>query len=416
VAEPIRTPGLPPVTRRQVLVGGALAGVAAFVAACGTSGTATTPPPSPSASPSAGASTAASPSAAASEGVTATPSAEVNWANWSYYMDVDPNDTSKFPSLLQFTAKYGTKVNYQEVIEGNEDFFGKIQGPLQAGKDTGWDVMTLTDWMAARLIRLGWVEKFALNNMPNFVANLKDVYKGLEWDPTPDQHAPWRSGMTSLGMNTAKTGDVTAMMSLFTPDPKWKGKVEYLTEMRDAVGLAMLALGLDPSKATRDDCDKAVALMQQAKAQGVIRDVKGQSYTEDLKNGDAVLAMAWSGDMVQAQIDLSTLVFVLATEGGMLWTDNSMIPKGAVHKGTAELLIDWYYQPAISALVSAGVDYISPCKGSDELLIKAKPEEANNPLVNPPSDWLARLYQFAILTEADETYFNQQFAKVIGVG
>jgi spermidine/putrescine transport system substrate-binding protein len=416
VTEPTRTPGLPAISRRQVLVGGALAGVAAFVAACGTSGTAGTPTPSPAASPSPAGSAGASPSAAPSEGVTATPSAEVNWANWSYYMDVDPNDTSRFPSLELFTAKYGTKVNYQEIIEGNEDFFGKIRGPIQAGKDTGWDVMTLTDWMAARLIRLGWVEKFALNNMPNFVANLKDVYKGLDWDPTPDQHAPWRSGMTSLGMNTDKTGNVTSLMSLFTADPKWKGKVEYLTEMRDAIGLAMLAQGLDPSKATRDDCDKAVALMQQAKADGVIRDVKGQSYTEDLKNGDAVLAMAWSGDMVQAQIDLSTLVFVLATEGGMLWTDNSMIPKGAVHKGTAELLIDWYYQPANSALVSAGVDYISPCKGSDELLVKAKPEEANNPLINPPADWLARLYDFAILTEADETYFNEQFAKVIGVG
>ena len=73
--------------------------------------------------------------------------------------------------------------------------------------------------------------------------------------------------------------------------------------MRDAIGLTMLYLGLDPAKPTRDDCDKAVALMQKAKTDGVIRDVKGQSYTEDLKSGDAVLAMAWSGDMVQAQID-----------------------------------------------------------------------------------------------------------------
>lgn len=408
-----------PVTRRQVLAGGALAGVAAFLAACGTKGTAASA--APSAAPASAAASLAPASAPASEaasaaGPAATPSAELNWANWTYYMDVDPNDQTKHPTLDGFTAKYGTKVNYQEVIDGNAEFVAKISPAITANKDTGWDLITMTDWMAAKLIRQGWVEKFNPVNVPNLTSNLKDVYRNLPWDPDNSQHAPWRSGTTGLGFDSDKLGDVTSLAALFTVDPKTKGKVEYLTEMRDAVGLAMLAQGLDPSKATRDDCDKAIALMQQAKADGVIRDVKGQSYTEDLTSGDAVLAMAWSGDMVQAQIDLSTLVFVLATEGGMLWTDNSMIPKGAVHKGTAELLIDWYYVPANSALVSAGVDYISPCKGSDELLIKAKPEEANNPLINPPADWLARLYQFAILAEADEKYFNQQFAKVIGVG
>ena len=112
-----------------------------------------------------------------------TPSAEVNWANWTYYMDVDENDPNVFPSLAKFTDKYGTKVNYSEVINDNEEFFGTIQPALQGGADTGWDIVTLTDWMAAKLIRLGWVEAFDLANMPNFVANLVDTYKGVDWDP-----------------------------------------------------------------------------------------------------------------------------------------------------------------------------------------------------------------------------------------
>ena len=52
----------------------------------------------------------------------------------------------------------------------------------------------------------------------------------------------------------------------------------------------------------------------------------------------------------------------------MLWTDNSMIPKGAVHKGTAELLIDFYYQPDIAAEVEAYVNYICPVKGAADVL------------------------------------------------
>ena len=120
--------------------------------------------------------------------------------------------------------------------------------------------------------------------------------------------------------------------------------------------------------------------------------------------------------MVQAQVDKPTLRYVLASEGGMLWTDNMMIPKGAANKGTAELLVNYYYDPAVSAVLGAGVDYISPVKGSDEILVKTHPERANDPLLNPPADWQARLHPFGALSEADETYFNQQFAKVIGVG
>ena len=139
--------------------------------------------------------------------------------------------------LDEFTAKYGTKVNYSEVVNDNEEFFGTIQPALQGGADTGWDIVTLTDWMAAKLIRLGWVEQFDLANMPNFTANLVDIYKGVDWDPTGDHHAPWQSGMTGLGFDPAKTGDLTSLAAFFTPDPRWKGKVDFLSEMRDAIGL-----------------------------------------------------------------------------------------------------------------------------------------------------------------------------------
>jgi spermidine/putrescine transport system substrate-binding protein len=411
-----------PISRRTVLAGGALAGVAAFLAACGTKGTAATAAPPASEAPASvapvasatNATESAAPSVAAEP--VATPSAELNWANWTYYMDVDPNDQTIHPTLDGFTAKYGTKVNYQEVIDGNDEFVAKISDAIKANKDTGWDLITLTDWMAAKLIRRGWVEAFDPANVPNLTANLKDVYRNLDWDLDNSHHAPWRSGTTGVGFNSETLGDVTSLAALYTVDPKTKGKVEYLTEMRDAVGLSMLYLGLDPAKPTRADCDAACALMQKAKDEGVIRDVKGQSYTTDLTSGDAVLAMAWSGDMPSATIDNPALRFSLATEGGMLWTDNLMIPNGAAHKGTAELLINYYYDPVVNATLTAGVDYISPVKGTDEIMIKANPDAAKNQFVIPPPDWIARFHIFGALSEEDELYFNQQFAKVIGVG
>ncbi len=407
-----------PITRRRLLAGGALTGVAVFLAACGTKGTASSAAPAsqaPAGSAAPGASTAPAETAAASAAAQ-TPSAEVNWANWTYYMDVDENDPNKHPSLDRFTEKHGTKVNYSEVINDNEEFFGTIQPALQGGADTGWDIVTLTDWMAAKLIRLGWVETFELANMPNFTTNLVDTYKGVDWDAEGKMHAPWQSGMTGLGYDPAKTGDLTSLAVFFTPDPRWKGKVDLLSEMRDAIGLTMLKLGLDPAKPTREDCDKAVVELMKARDAKIIRAFKGNEYAEDLKAGNVVLAMAWSGDMIQVLSEKPGLKFTIGDEGGILWTDNNLIPKGAAHKYTAELLIDFYYQPEVAALVTAYVNYICPVKGTAEILKADNPEIANNPLIFPPADVQAKLHIFGGLSEEDESYFNPQFAKVTGKG
>ncbi len=412
-----------PISRRRLLQGTALMGVAAFLAACGTKGTAATASPAASAAVPSAAS-AAGASAAASVAPTATPvptpaptdaAGAINWANWTYYMDVDPKDQKKHPTLDAFTKSTGLQVKYQEVVDDNETFFGTIQPQLQAGQDTGWDIVTLTDWMVARLIRLGWVQSFNLTNMPNFVANLKDTYKNVGWDPDGTHHAPWQSGMTGIGFDPAKTGNLTSLAAYFTPDPRWKGKTELLSEMRDTIGLTMLYLGLSTEQPTRDACDKSVVALQKAKSDGIIRGLKGNSYAEDLKAGDAVLVMAWSGDMVQVLVDKPGIKFNIADEGGMLWTDNSVIPNGAQHKNGAEKLIDWYYIPENAALVEDFVNYICPVKGADVALKKIDPTVASNPLIFPPDSTTARLHIFGALTEADETYFNQQFAKVLGV-
>ena len=408
-----KVPHVPDLSRRQFVQGSAMAGFAVFLAACGRSGASTAPSTAPS---------AAAPSVAASEAPSAsvepTPkpsmAAELNWANWTYYMDVDPKDETKFKTLEDFKAKYGTTVNYQEVIEDNDVFIGTIRPQLSTGADTGWDMFVVTDWMAARLIRLGWVESMDLGNLPNVTANLQDVYKNVPWDPTNDHHVPWQSGMTGLGYDKAKTGELTSLDALW--DVAYKGKVDYLTEMRDTIGLTMLKLGLDPSKATTADCDQAVAEIKKAKDAGIIRAFKGNAYAEDLKSGDAVLSMAWSGDMVQALVDKPTLAFTVASQGGMLWTDNCMIPMGAKNAYTAQVMIDFCYDPKIAAQIEAYVNYICPVKGAAEVLLAENPDVANNPLIFPPADILARLHIFNGLNEADEKYFNDQFATVSGLG
>ncbi len=139
-----------------------------------------------------------------------TPSAELNFANWPLYIDTDDDDTTKHKTLEDFTAEYGTVVKYSEVINDNNEFFGTIKAPLEAGQDTGWDLVVLTQWMAARIIRLGWVESFDPANVPTFMANLEDAYRAPDFDPDNEYHAPWQAGMTGLGFDRKVTGDLTS--------------------------------------------------------------------------------------------------------------------------------------------------------------------------------------------------------------
>jgi spermidine/putrescine transport system substrate-binding protein len=411
----VRSPrGIPDLTRRRFLQGSTLIGFSAFLAACGTKGTGASSPPA-SVVPSTGASASAS---AAPSAVPQSPSAELNFANWPLYIDTDDADPTKHKTLEDFKEKYGTTVKYSEVINDNEEFFGTIRPALQANQDTGWDLVVLTDWMAARLIRLGWVEQLDLANMPNKVANMQDVYKGVDFDPTDDHHAPWQSGMTGLGFDSAVTGELTSLASLWEANAKWKGKVTFLTEMRDAIGLTMLHQGKDPSQATAADVDAAIAEIQKANDAGIIRAFTGNEYAEDLVSGNVVLAMAWSGDIIAKQAEKETLVWKLPDEGGMLWTDNMLVPKGAQNKYTAELMIDFVYDPTIAAQIAAWVNYVTPVKGAKEVLAADSDPEvaalAESPLIFPDDATLSKVKIFKSLTEEEETAYNDKFSAVIG--
>jgi spermidine/putrescine transport system substrate-binding protein len=385
--------------RRTVLKAGAIAGAAAFLAACGTSGSSSAPSES-------------------TDG-TDSPSSEINFANWTYYIDVDEGvdtataDTSE--SLRRFKAKYGTTVNYQEVLLDNDEFFGTIKAPLEAGQDTGWDIVTPTTWMAKKIVDLGWAEKFDKANMPNFVANLADEFKGRAADPGNDYLAPWQSLMTGLGVNTKKTARFTTVSGLW--DATLKGKVVLLTELRDTVGLVMLGNGADPSMPTRATFDAAIKTLEDAIASEQVRKLSGQGYTELLINDAAYAAIAWSGDVGIIQADKPELEFIVPDEGGMYATDNMLIPKGAKNKYTAELWIDFYYQPEIAAVVEAYVQYICPVKGAAEEITKIDPALATNPLIFPDDETKKRLRVWGDVSAEDQAYFDEQFSAVVeGVG
>ena len=412
------------ISRRTLLRRGGqvagLAGVGAFLAAC--SGGAATPAPTQAAAAATTAAGTATPaSAAPSAAASAAPPSEgpmgtiLNFANWPAYIDVATSgpDNGKSPTLLQFEKATGVHVNYQEKIDDNNSFVATIRDQLKAGLDTGWDLMVLTDWMAARLVGLGWIAKINQANVPNCQANLVDSLRNLPWDPPNDYHYTWQSGMTGLGYSkksVAKTGmpPLTKLADMW--NSKLAGHVTFLTEMRDTFGLGALKLGIDPATITLDQVNQIVNDMQPLVSQGLR--FTGNSYLQDFANGKVWAAMVWSGDLASSGSSDDTFVF--PEEGTMIWSDNMLIPKGAQHQRAAEAMMNWVYDPKIAAQIEDYVYYVCPVKGADAEIKKIDPAAATNPLIFPTPAVVAKQHNWQFLSPDIENTLNQLFLDLTG--
>jgi spermidine/putrescine transport system substrate-binding protein len=338
---------------------------------------------------------------------------EVNWSNWPEYIDVD-DETGAHPTLEAFTKASGITVNYNEDYNDNDEFFAKVQPQLSAGQDTGRDVWCSTDWMVARLIRLGWVQELNRDNMPN-AGNVEDVLADVEFDPGRKFSLPWQSGFTGIGYNPASTdGKKVESIDQLLTDKALKGRVTLLTEMRDTVGMVLLAMGKDPATFTDADFEAAMGELQAARDAGQFRGFTGNDYTSGLASGEIAACLAWTGDVVQLQADNPKLGYALPSTGHMIWSDNFVIPNQAQHKKNAEKLIDYYYDPAVMADVAAWVNYIPPVKGTKDALTAKDPDTADNPLIFPDEEVRGNAHVFRGLSEDEEKNYNQQFQSLIG--
>jgi spermidine/putrescine transport system substrate-binding protein len=387
-------------TRRQLLeraaLGGAALSVPGLLAACGGSGgiegSATT-------TGATGATTGAKQLAD-----------KLTISNWTLYIDID-EETNERPTLKQFTAETGVEVEYIEDVNDNDEWFGKNQAALKAGNPIGRDITVLTDWMAARMVRLGYVEPLDRDALPN-ASNLVDALASPGWDANREYSLPWQSGLTGIGYDPDRVGGEITSIQQLLEDPKLKGKVSFLTEMPDTMGLLLQLEGADPTTVDKAAFDKAIARLQRAVDSGQIRQFTGNDYAPLLAKGDVFACVAWSGDMVQLQLENPKLKFVVPEAGGMIWTDNMLIPKGG-DVFTASTFMNFVYDPKVAAQIEAYVNYICPVEGADEEIRAIDESLADNELIFPSEETLANVKIFDA-EAADDPELKSAFQAVIG--
>jgi spermidine/putrescine transport system substrate-binding protein len=340
------------------------------------------------------------------------------FSNWPEYIDVatkrvNGQKTTVIPTLEDFQQQSGIDVTYNTDVNDNAEFFAKVRNQLAACEPTGRDIFVLTDWMAARMVGLGWIQKLDHANLPNVDANLVANLKSPSWDPNRDYSVPWQSGLTGIAYNAKYTGEVGSMEELLTRSDL-KGKVSLLSEMGDTMSFMLKIIGADPEDFTDDEFGQALDELQKHVDSGQIRRFTGNDYVRDLGSGNIVACEAWSGDVIAMQYDNPDIKWVIPEEGLSLWSDNMLVPNKADHKANAEKLMNYYYEPEVAATLAAWVNYICPVDGAREAMEKIDASLVDNPLIFPDEEFLSNAFAFMELDEKTRQQYEQDFAQVIG--
>ncbi|MEP6475955.1 MAG: spermidine/putrescine ABC transporter substrate-binding protein [Actinomycetota bacterium] len=378
----------------------------------------------------------AEPAAGASVDFGAEPGTEINFANWPLYIDTALNhDTGEkyHPSLDTFKEDTGITVNFEAVINDNASFFGELLPQLQAGQDTGWDIMVITNGTEfVNLTQNGWVTELDPSMRPNFDENAAPFAKDPAFDPGNKYSMCWQSGLTGIGYSTEDVArPVVSLDDLANPDVVGTNSVSMLkADMPDVV---MINLGIDPKVSTPDDWKEAAAWLQMQKDSGTVRAYTGQEYIDDFLAGNTKAVMAWSGDILYYKIwEKYHWEFVVpepgaSTPGGgsLLWIDNMLIPANSANPAGALQLMDYVYKPEIAQLITEWVAYMSPVSAvrgliqehaktePDNFTANALKQMADSPLLWPDEEMLSKVsFGRALATDEERDEWNSIFLPI----
>uniref|UniRef100_A0AAU3GPR2 Spermidine/putrescine ABC transporter substrate-binding protein n=1 Tax=Streptomyces sp. NBC_01401 TaxID=2903854 RepID=A0AAU3GPR2_9ACTN len=342
----------------------------------------------------------------------------LHFANWPLYIDTGDEDESKRPTLDAFTRRTGISVTYTEEINDNDEFFGKISPALMNHQSTGRDLVVISDWMAARFVRLGWVQEMDRSRQPHVAEHLDPQLRSPAFDEGRLCSVPWQSGITGIAYNRAKLGrEIRRTGELWADD--LRGRVTLLSGLDEAFALLMQGNGADVTRWTADDFHLMCEQVEKRVRSHHIRRFTGNDYIKDLANGDVLACQAYSGDVIQLRADNPDIEFVVPEEGAELWSESLMIPNLAGHKRNAEKLVDYYYEPEVAAELATWVNYVCPVPAAREILASSKDEGtaalADDPLIFPDDAMRKRLAIARDITADERTGFAKKWNSVVGL-
>ncbi len=274
----------------------------------------------------------------------------VNVYNWGDYIDKD--------LLIKFEEETGIHVVYS-TFNTNEDLYVKLKNGV-----SNYDLVMPSDYMIEKLKNEDMLRPIDWDRVPN-IAYVDPEFKNHSYDPDQRYSAPYFWGTLGIVYNTELVlEEVTSWNILW--DEKYKREIIMLDSSRDSLGIALKLLGYSMNSTDEAELTQAEDLLIQ---QYPLVYAYLVDQTKDImKNGEAALAVMFSGDAVDALSENEALAYAIPEEGSNLWFDAMVIPKNARNPENAEAFINFMLEPENAAQNAEYVWYSLPSSKAVELL------------------------------------------------
>lgn len=359
----------------------AAAAAALLLSACGGAAPAAQPTTAPAAEAPAAEAPAAGGSTAAGEcpGDKSKLASTLSWYTWGNYVSEDV--------LARFQQVCGVQVKV-DVYGSNEE----MEAKFKAGGNPGYDLITPSDYMVARMIAADMLEKINFDNIPNF-ANIGAGHKGLYFDPNNEYSVAYNWGTTGIAYDKTKVAEpITSWKQMMEPNDQLKGKIGMLDDMRETLGMALRYKGFSANSSSADEINAARdALIAQKPDVKAYSD--SPSAATNLVAGDVIATMIYANDANVAKDQNPNIEYVIPSDVSTVWQDNMSVPKGAPSQYTAEVFINFLSDPQNAADNANEMGLTTPNQKALELgLIDAA--LAENPMIYPDVAAMGQALEF----------------------
>jgi spermidine/putrescine transport system substrate-binding protein len=297
------------------------------------------------------------------------------------------------PAVLEaFTAKTGAHIQ-ANVFGSNEEMLAK----MQAGGG-GVNVMEITNYTFTTYVKLGLLQELDLSHIPNYDASTQN--------PKFAEASTVNGKLYGVCKNWGTTGFVVNSGKVKSGPKSWKdffdvtmGQGSGHTIVHDyqltTIGAALCALGYSFNSVVGKELDEAEKLLIASKPHlfAITSD-----YQPGMRSGDAWMTIAWVGDGKQLNTDLPEMKYVVATDGGELWSDFYSIPVDTPSLETSYAFINYMMDPKNQVLDAESHGYPT----SDSRVSAMQPNSVStDPILYPAKDLFNALEFGAAVTLTD---------------
>lgn len=334
---------------------------------------------------------------------------EVHVYNWPDYIAPEV--------LVEFEAETGIEVVY-ETFESNRT----LEARLLAG-NTGYDVVVPTGGFLSRQIRAGLFQPLDKSRLSN-IGHLDEgiAARVRRWDPGNSYAVTYMWGTTGIGFDREKIAarlakaPTSSWRMLFDPAVVSRFAdcgVYLMDEAGEVIPAVLNFIGEDPGSQDVDVIARAEPVLRAVRPH--VRRFHNTAQMDALAQGDACLAMGWSGDMLQARDRArkagsgNDIAYVIPDEGAQMWFDMMAVPADSPRPGNAHRFIDYVMRPEVIAKVSNHVFYAN---GNAAATAHLDPELLRDKGIYPPAPVREKLYALGSHPPEVQRFVDRLWARI----